>query len=153
LKKLAVSDLSDAIYEKGARLEEAPFKADCLTSIYYLFSKALNIQMPVTFIGDMPRSLVSHGWKFCVIDSREVKAGDFLFFKRRDMKRLITHMALALNSSEVVHFRRDMGKMVIEPLMSALNVYEQEILEQQLLYIDFRNEDLRKTHGGCYLTS
>ncbi|HEV3269251.1 MAG TPA: hypothetical protein VGZ69_01210 [Candidatus Rhabdochlamydia sp.] len=39
--------------------EHAPKKTDCLTAIHYIFKKALNLDMPLTFIGDMPRQLLS----------------------------------------------------------------------------------------------
>ncbi len=150
LLEAVLPDLSTTIYERRAPLEAAPLKTDCLTSIHYLFSKALGIHIPLTFVGDMPRQLRSSGWDFHVVDIAELRSGDLLFLKRKEEPRLIIHAALVLSVDRIVHCKRDIG-IVLESIDSVFEVYEQQIHEDQLIYIDYRNEGLREKYGGCYL--
>ncbi len=144
-------DLSETTYERKAPLEAAPEKTDCLTSIHYLFLKALKVDLPMTLIGDMPRLLASSGWEFHLVDQAELKSGDLMFLKRRDNDLLIGHAALVLKADRIFHCKRDNGGMVVELIDRVFETYEQKIQATQLKYIDIRNEELRKKHNGCYL--
>lgn len=150
LLNMVLPDLSTTLYERKAPLEAAPSKTDCLTSIYYLFSKALNLDIPLTFIGDMPRLLVTTGWEFHIVDLSEIRPGDLMFLKRKAESRLIVHAALTLNVDRIFHCKRDVG-MVLETPESIFVTYEQQIRKDQLRYIDFRNDELRRECAGCYL--
>lgn len=146
----ALPDLFGTIYEKRAPLEAAPGKTDCLTSIYYLFKKALGIEIPVTFVGDMPRNLESFGLRLEIIDTSEMKAGDLLFLKLKIKSRLISHVAIAISADKIFHCQKSDG-VCLESPESIFETYEQELKKDQLLYIDFRNETVREKHAGYFV--
>lgn len=133
-----------------APLESAPAKTDCLTSIHYLFLKAFDIQIPLTFVGDMPRLLISTQWSFHLVDASEFKMGDLIFLKRKAEPKLIAHAALALGPDRIFHCKRDQGA-VIESVSAVFEIFEQKIKHSQLKYIDPRNKELREANGDKYL--
>lgn len=150
LLETVLPDLLTTTYERHAPTEAAPSRTDCLTAIHYLFSKVFSTKIPLTFVGDMPRLLASSGWELHVIDTTEMKSGDLIFLKCKEESRLIVHAALVLSVDKIFHCRRDIGA-VVESVDRVFEVYEQQIWKDQLVYIDFRNEELRKEHDGCYL--
>jgi len=147
-----LQDFKETVYQRGAPLELLPKKADCVTSIYYIFLEAFGIKIPITYIGDLPRSLVRDKWKFHIVDERGVQLGDMIFVKKIGEKRLISHVALVLDQQSVFHCKKERGA-IIEGLFDFFKVYEQSILEEELNYIDVRNVALRILHGGIYLNS
>jgi len=134
-----------------APLENAPFETDCLTSIHYIFKKAFGIQIPLTLVGDMPRTLLALGeWKFLCLDETAVQSGDLCFVKRIEEPKLIAHVALFLGPNEIFHCKRDVGA-VVEDYKAFNSVFEQALTHNQINYIDLRNRELRQKHGGLFL--
>jgi hypothetical protein len=148
LIRRAVADLNGTCYERMAPLEMAPAKTDCLTSILYIFKRALEWKCAPTWIGDMPRVLLSSGkWTFHVIDSKDARCGDVLFAKRITEPKLLGHMALLLGPNEIFHCKRDSGA-VIESWGNFLSVFEQKLTDKQIRYIDPRNTELREKYNN-----
>lgn len=132
-----------------APTEQAPEKTDCLTSIYYIFKQALNITLPLTLIGDMPRTLLSLGeWKLLCVDTNDVCCGDLCFSSRITDEKLIGHVSLFLGVNEIFHCRREGA--VIEDYETFQSVFEQKLHEKQIYYIDIRNKALREKHEGIF---
>lgn len=140
-------------YSKPVSQEEAPFATDCLTSIWYLFKKVLGVDIPLTFIGDMPRLLCSLGqWRVLQIEMGEARCGDILFVKDRSKQRLISHAALVIGVNQIFHNSKLFGTARIQPADDFFALYEQRLRFQKMIrYIDFRNERLRVEQGGIFL--
>lgn len=143
-------NLSETTYQRGAPLEDAPTKTDCLTSIYYLFKAAFGQELPVTLIGNMPRKLADYGWAYHYIDAPQLEAGDVIFIKKRNRPRLISHAALVVKVDSVFHCQMGKG-MVQESVATLFETYEQQLFEDQLLYIDYRDGALREQHQGSFI--
>ncbi|MBS0655313.1 MAG: C40 family peptidase [Verrucomicrobia bacterium] len=138
-------------YVRMAPLEEAPFHTDCLTSIYYIFKKTFGIDIPLTYVGDMPRTLHSGGeWRFLRADVRSIQCGDICFVKRITEPKLIAHAALFLGPDEVFHCKRDEGA-VVENYSSFCSIFEQKLTDTQIHYIDPRNRELREKYKDKFL--
>jgi len=147
LIRSAVGEVHGTCYERMAPLESAPAKSDCLTSIVYIFKRALQWDFLPTWIGDMPRTLLSTGkWTFHMIDPQEARCGDVLFTKRISERKLLAHAALLLGPNEIFHCKRDSGA-VTETLESFFSVFEQKLTDTQIRYIDPRNVELRKKYN------
>ena len=141
------------LYEKMAPIESAPNQADCLTSIHYIFRKAIGVHVPLTLVGDMPRRLLSLGeWKFCKVDQKEAHCGDLLFAKRITDSKLIAHAALILDPNRIFHCRKDRGA-VVETFEEFHSVFEQKLTYEQIRYIDPRNKEMRKQFNGSFIPS
>ncbi len=150
-REICVSDLLGAQYKKGAFREWAPKTVDCLTSIWYIFKRA-KIDVPLTYIGDMPRALLSSNrFKALQIDIENARCGDVLFVKgRRNQKRLITHVALFLSNNQIFHCSSRSEK--VQSRSEFFKDYEQGLnFIEMVRYIDLRNSDLRNQHGGIYV--
>lgn len=139
-------------YKRQSLLEEAPAYADCVTSIHYLFLEAIGMNIPVSLIGNMPRLLNEYDWSLRVIDKTEMQPGDLIFLKHREYERLISHVALAVNNTDVFHCKKEIGS-VVQSVDHLFETYEQTIFYEQLRYIDYRDEELRRKHAGYYLTT
>jgi hypothetical protein len=134
-----------------APLEEAPFQTDCLTSIYYIFKKTFGVDIPLTFVGDMPRTLFSVGeWKFLRVDEKAILCGDICFVKRVVEPKLIAHAALFLGPNEIFHCKRDEGA-VVEDYANFCSIFEQKLTDNQINYIDPRNRELREKYKTKFL--
>ncbi len=153
LRSIASELQEKTAYLRTAPKELAPEQTDCLTSIHYIFKKALAADFPVTFIGDMPRTLSSlAGWEFTVLKSKEeIRAGDLYFVGKVEKTRLISHVALFLSQDELFHCTQDHSRAIVEDFATFQTTYEQKVRKQQIRYIDFRNESLRQQHSGCYM--
>ncbi len=134
--------------------EEAPQVTDCLTSIHYIFKKALHIEVPVTFIGDVPRQLVSSSeWRPIKIDLKDVRCGDLLFAKNRANKKLLSHLALVIDVDRIFHCSPSWGTACIQSPDQFFSSYEQKLDFQKMVrYIDPRNKELREKHAGIYIS-
>jgi cell wall-associated NlpC family hydrolase len=160
-----VSNLSDSLvqtaielegktlYQKYSVHEAAPFKADCLTSIYYIYKKALNITLPLTYIGDVPRTLLSeNNWKALKIPLEEAQCGDLIFVKNKDKKKLLSHVALIIDNKSIFHCSSQHQKAVIQKTQDFFALYEQKLNFLKMVhYIDPRNEEMRKKHNGIFI--
>ncbi|CRX38007.1 peptidoglycan amidohydrolase family protein [Estrella lausannensis] len=150
----AIVDLqASASYKRQAFVEEAPSFADCLTSIHYIFKRALGFDLSVTFIGDMPRQLFSYSrLRYLKADSTTLQLGDILFVSSKKSKRMITHVALAVDKERVFHCSYDSGCAEVESLSTFFSKYEQRLTPQEMLrYIDYRNTALRAEQGGAFI--
>ena len=90
-----------AKYRKFSKIEEAPGIADCLTAVSYIYHRCTRESIALDYIGNMPRSLASQGWKILQTDLSQIEAGDLIFLG--DRKRKIAHVALALSDGEAFH--------------------------------------------------
>lgn len=125
-------------YKKPGKREEAPEKADCLTAASYLFKKTQGLDLPLDWIGNMPRLLVMKGWRIEEIKRSDLKAGDFLFLGKR--KNRVDHLALALSSEEAFHVSWKSKGAAIEKIESLFSRYAQPAAADVLLnYIDPRS--------------
>jgi len=140
-------------YSRQSYLEAAPAVTDCLTSIIYIFKKALHEFIPFTFIGDMPRQFMRYGsWRLLSIDSSDAKCGDLIFVKSKTFKRLITHVALFVDNARLFHCTPVYGTAVIESSAGFFSRYEQNLSAAKALrYIDLRNRSLRDEYGGSFI--
>lgn len=149
LLKKSLVDLHSTIYHKQAFSEFAPQKTDCLTSVHYIYKTAFATFFPITWIGDMPRTLAEREWNSFVVEKNDLQIGDLLFLKRRGLSRPIVHVALVLNENFVFHCTKDCGA-VVESIDRLFKSFEQVELTKQLCYIDYRNKEKRKKEGGIY---
>lgn len=140
-------------YLRRASLESAPQYTDCLTSIHYLFKKALQVDIPLTFIGDMPRQLSSFGeWKVLKTQVHEALCGDLIFVKKRNMSQLISHVGMVTEENQIFHCSKEAQTAVIESWEAFFSQYEQQLdFVEMVRYIDPRNKALREEHKGKYI--
>ena len=97
-------------YRRPALREEAPAVTDCLTSIYYVFKRALRIDIPLVYIGDMPRLLLSFSnWRVLRIDIKDVRCGDILFVRNKKNEKLLSHIALVIGVDKIFHCCPSLG--------------------------------------------
>jgi cell wall-associated NlpC family hydrolase len=137
-------------YERTVSLKAAPVKTDCVTAIHYLVQKVFQIDLPRGWIGDMPRQLCQANWSLQIIDSAELQTGDLIFLKQQNHPTLISHLAIALASDQIFHCTRLLGP-VIQTAHQVFERYEQQLMHDQILYIDSRNLALREQQGGMYI--
>ncbi len=149
----AAKPLLNTTYHRRAPLEMAPGRTDCVTAAHYLYASAFELPLPVTYIGDMPRLLASLDWEFSVISPKEMRAGDLLFMRNKQSRRLITHLAVAMDVNQVFHCCRNLNGAIIEPIEDALIRYHQNLDIDWRLYIDYRNRELRRIHMGKYMAA
>ena len=150
----AIDDLQrKASYKRQAFVEEAPGLADCLTSIHYIFKRALGFDLSVTFIGDMPRRLFSYSrLSYLKADSNSLKLGDILFVGSKTSTRMISHVALVVDKERIFHCNQASGHAEIESFDEFFSKYEQKLKSQEMLrYIDYRNTALREEHEGSFI--
>ncbi|MBS0653074.1 MAG: C40 family peptidase [Verrucomicrobia bacterium] len=142
-------------YRRPARLEEAPLITDCLTSIHYLFKHALKINIPLTYIGDMPRRLLSYSeWRAVKIDIKDAKCGDLLFVKSREREKLVSHVAMVIETDKIFHCCLNAGTAIVQSEEEFFSLYEQRLdFVKMIRYIDPRNRELRDLHQGIFMQS
>jgi hypothetical protein len=147
----AQSLLGSTTYKRMAPLEEAPLYTDCLTSIHYIFQRAWGLEMSLTFIGDLPRSLLdSRKWTPLFVDQKEILPGDLLFVKNIMRPRLVEHAVLSLGGDQYFHCRKLEGAR-IESLDELYTQFEQKLTTDIFRYIDPRNKRLRDEHKGYFI--
>ncbi len=140
-------------YRRPALREEAPGITDCLTCIYYIFKKALAIDLPLTYIGDMPRQLLTlSDWRPLKIAIRDARCGDILFVKNRENPKLVSHAAIMIDVDRIFHCCPSRGTAVIQQADDFFSLYEQKLnFKKMVRYIDPRNKELREKQGGLYI--
>lgn len=149
-------------YQRKSKREEAPSVTDCLTSVWYVFKKALKVDMDITLIGDMPRRLLLLSeWNLLCIDRKDAECGDVIFVKNRDNERLISHVGIILGADRVFHCCSKIGKASIQSDKEFFTEYHQQMKInngispgiQMVRNIDQRNIPLREAQKGeCMLT-
>ncbi len=137
-------------YERTVSLKAAPAKTDCVTAVHYLVRSVFQIELPRAWVGDMPRLLSQSNWTLHIIDSTELKTGDLLFLKQQEQPKLISHVAIALAPDQIFHCTGLLGP-VIQSVDQVFERYEQQLKDDQIIYIDPRNISLREQHGGMYI--
>lgn len=149
-------------YRYTVLYEEAPEKANCLTAIRYLFEKGINRPFPYTWIGDMPRELMTqYGCILKRVKVDSMQAGDVVFLRRNETNvthfssRYITHIMIAMDSSRVFHCSEKRGGGAIEDFAKPIDAYARSLIKRVvdepflfLRYIDPRNEVLRERYGS-----
>ena len=113
----------------------------------------MKIDMPLTFIGDMPRQLVSCGnWRCIEIPIEDIQCGDLLFTKNKSAPKLLSHVALAIKTNQIFHCCPSIGTAIIQSEEEFFSLYEQRLnFEQMIRYIDPRNKVLRSMHKGIFI--
>lgn len=146
--------LSRASFKRRAPLEEAPNFADCLTSVYYIFKNAVGVEIPLTFIGDMPRQLQCLGdWKCLKVDIKDIRCGDVLFLKDKEHKTSIRHAALVMDVDRIFHCCQKVGKPTIQSVDDFFSKYEQTLTFKEMMrYIDSRNTELLTKSKSGYIS-
>ncbi len=123
-------------YKRLAKREEAPALADCLTAASYIFKKA-GTDLPLDWIGNMPRLLKNRGWSVQKISKEELKPGDLLFLGKG--RSLVSHLAIALNQEEVFHTSWEAKGGAIEKIENVFFRYSQpQEMPILLSYVDPR---------------
>lgn len=151
----AASELVDkTTYRRTALREEAPSITDCLTSIHYIFKKAFGLEIPLTYIGDMPRQLLSsNSWKPLKIDINQAQCGDLLFVKSTQYTKQLSHVAMFITADKIFHCNLASGTAVIQSPEQFFHFYEQKLnFIHMIRYIDPRNKKLREDHQGGFIT-
>ena len=150
LPDVASSLTNQTTYYRPAQREQAPAITDCLTAIHYVFKKALRVDIPLTYIGDMPRQLTAYGeWRPLSIPREEARCGDLLFVKNKEKPKLISHVALFLDANSVFHCNASDRTAVIQDYEEFSNHYEQALsFRQAVYYIDPRNKCQRLQEQG-----
>jgi len=133
-----------AKYKRTAKREEAPYRADCLTSIHYLFQN--RIEFLIDWIGNMPRRLSQkRNWRYLRVTADELQPGDLLFLKRKKSPRLITHVAMALGPEKFFHCSPERKGGAIERIDRIFSTYMQpQDVDEMLSYIDPRSHSQKK---------
>lgn len=146
---------NNTIYRKPSKIEDAPKYTDCLTLIHYLFKQSINVDIPLTWIGNMPRSLMSSNhWDFLHVDSSRLLYGDIIFVKDKNKSKLLSHVAFSLGKGHVFHCSPELKTARAEPIKDFFKSYEQRLNSNQvLLYIDPRDKIIRKKYNGAYIKS
>jgi cell wall-associated NlpC family hydrolase len=141
-------------YRRPALREEAPTNTDCLTSIYYVFKQALGIDIPLTFIGDMPRRLLSYSeWRVLKVEIKNVQCGDLLFVRNKKNEKLLSHIALVFELDKIFHCCPSFGTAVIQSKDEFFTLYEQKLnFKKMIRYIDPRNRELREDQRGIFIS-
>ena len=126
---------------------------DCLTSIHYIFNRAIGVDIPLAYIGDMPRHLfVKSEWKSLMVPIEEIQCGDLLFVKNRENEKLLSHIALVMEVDRIFHCCPKFGTAVIQSNEDFFSLYEQRLnFKKMIRYIDPRNVKLREEQGGIYI--
>ena len=141
------------VYQRSAFREMAPNVTDCLTSIHYIFKKALSIDIPITYVGDMPRNLFfSSNWKALKINIEDALCGDILFVKNKERIKLLSHAALILGNNQFFHCSPILNTAAIQSKDDFFSFYEQKLnLIKMLHYIDPRNKEMREKNQGIFI--
>jgi cell wall-associated NlpC family hydrolase len=145
--------LGKTTYRRSAPREEAPRVTDCLTSIHYIFQCSMKINIPLTFIGDMPRALVAYSeWKFLKINIKDAKTGDVLFVKNKKNEKLLSHIAIMIEADKIFHCSHLFGTAIIQSKEDFFALYEQKLnFKKMVSYIDSRNKKLREEQKGIFI--
>jgi hypothetical protein len=94
------------------------------------------------WIGNLPRGLLSK-YDCCLIKIKpqDVRCGDFLFLKKKKKRRLITHLALVLETNKIFHCTKTSKRAQIVELECVFNDYEQvQDIEKLATYVDPRDD-------------
>jgi hypothetical protein len=152
--KVSSELLGKTSYRRPALREEAPAVTDCLTSIYFIFKQALSVDIPLAFIGDMPRQLLSFSeWRPLKIDTRDARCGDILFVRNKEREKLLSHAALIIEIDKIFHCCPKSGTAIIQSKDEFFSLYEQRLgFKQMVRYIDPRNKQLREDHKGMFIS-
>lgn len=152
-KAAAAKLAGKTIYRAHPANEDAPQITDCLTAVHYLFKETLKTDIPLTWIGDMPRQLASFGeWRVLSIERKDAQLGDLIFTKNKIRPKLLSHVGMIFGPDRVFHCCRNLKTARIEFDEDFFSVYEQHLsLDKALRYIDPRNSALRKEHQGLFL--
>lgn len=153
LHKCALTLVDRTSYQKQSKCEEAPEITDCLTAIHYIFKTALRTHIPITYIGDMPRQLASYSaWRPLNIKREDARCGDLFFVQKQGKERLVTHVAMFLDSNTLFHSNFDAQTAVIENLEEFQKRYQQILnFRRAVRYIDSRNKEERVKEKGCFI--
>ncbi len=142
------------VYRVHPTLEEAPHVTDCLTSIHYLFKKALQIEIELTWIGDMPRELAKRPkeWKILLLDRQDAQFGDILFTKHSKRRKRLSHVGMIFGPNTIFHCSSELKTAQVVEDKEFFASYEQVLsLEEALRYIDPRNIEERTKHRGLFM--
>ena len=141
-------------YVKGAFRERWPGEGDCLTAVFNVFNEVLGIEIPVTWIGDVPRKLVEEReWKILDTTVDMLKVGDLIFTKIRAGPRMVSHVGIFLGEKGVFHCSYSDRTAVIVPLNEFLERYPPLLnAEEVLAFVDPRNTELRSKSAGPFLS-
>lgn len=153
LLKVTTELLGKTTYKRPALREEAPKVTDCLTSIHYIFKKAMKVNISLTFIGDMPRKLLACSeWRVMKVAVKDVKKGDIFFVKNKENEKLLSHIALIIDKDKIFHCSLFFGTAVIQANEDFFALYEQRLnFKEMIHYIDPRNKKLREEQKGIFI--
>jgi cell wall-associated NlpC family hydrolase len=101
----------------------------------------------------MPRRLLSYGeWRAIKIDLKDARCGDLLFVKYRGREKLVSHVAMVLETDKIFHCCLAAGTAVVQSEEEFFSLYEQRLnFVKMIRYIDPRNRELRDLHQGIFM--
>jgi cell wall-associated NlpC family hydrolase len=136
------SILGKTKYYRAASRQQAPEVTNCFSAIYYIYSRSVSMDLPLAFIGDMPRVFNSScQWELLSIERNEAKYGDVLFVGEKGGDRIISHVALVLGVDQIFHCCFKAKTAVIQDDREFFSHYEQGFdIKQMLSYTDPRNK-------------
>jgi hypothetical protein len=91
--------------------------------VSYLFKKTKALEIPLDWIGNMPRLLIENGWQIKKIQTSDLKMGDLIFLGKR--KNRVDHLAVALSAEKVFHVSWKTKGAAIEKIESLFSRYAQ----------------------------
>ena len=150
--------VGQTVYHLSAKNTQAPHQTNCVTSIRYILKSGSRHTLPSSWIGDMPRVLVSEcGYSFCQIDIGSLRAGDLVFisssecFSPSSNRRSVVHVAMAVGVGILFHSSYERGGACLENIIEPCDRFGEEIRRNiindsafLIRYIDPRNHSLRK---------
>lgn len=113
--------------------------------------------MPVTLIGNMPRTLLFletwyalKTWRAIRCPLEKAQCGDLLFVQQKDKDESpISHIALIIEADKIFHCNLASKTAVIQSREEFFRSYEQKIcLSAMIMNIDPRNTKPRPTQGA-----
>lgn len=150
--------VGQTVYYLNAKNTQAPYQTNCVTSIRYVLKSCSKYPLPCSWLGDMPRTLVSeYGYSFCQIDIGSLRTGDLVFisssegFSHSSNRRSVVHVAMAVGVGILFHSSYERRGACLENILDPCDRFSREIRRNiindsafLMRYIDPRNHGLRK---------
>lgn len=134
--------LKHCTYRKKSGFENLPYFGDCLSTILFVTNQLQNMNIPIYWIGNAPSKLVEK-WNFKILETDHLKPGDLIFMQRKNARKLITHVLMALSTNHLFHCtsRKDFKGCELVIKHSIYERYSQPFNLQELInYRDPRSK-------------
>ncbi len=113
----------------------------------------MKLKIPVTYIGDMPRKLASTSeWRPLSVRKEEVQCGDLLFVKNIKNPKLLSHIAMFIDTHSIFHCNPEDQTAVIHGWSRFFSRYIQHLnFRKAVRYIDPRNQQKRAQEKDIFI--